>query len=100
MLTTVDIPRVKRVGSRTGEVARAVTRVHVPDRVATARVELQPRTVAMDRWAGREHQIHCESHQQVPAALQREPSEAARRASTPAETRQRLHRRSAAHGHR
>lgn len=73
------------------------TPVHMSDRVATARVELQLRTVAMDFWASLEHKIFYRWHEHVPAALRDELAEAARSASALDQTMQRLHR-EARHG--
>ncbi len=72
------------------------TPVHMSDRVATARIEVQLRTVAMDFWASLEHKIFYRWDQQVPAALREELLEAARSASALDETMQRVHRE--AHG--
>lgn len=70
------------------------TPVHMSDRVATARVELQLRTVAMDFWASLEHKIFYKWHRHVPIALREELFEAARSASALDQTMQRLHRES------
>jgi putative GTP pyrophosphokinase len=59
--------------------------------VATARVEVQLRTVAMDFWASLEHKIFYKWHQHVPTALREELAEAARSASALDQTMQRLH---------
>ena len=68
------------------------TPVNLSDRVATARVEVQLRTVAMDFWASLEHKIYYKWKQQVPNALRDELLEAALSAAALDETMQRLHR--------
>ncbi len=68
------------------------TPVHMSDRVATARIEVQLRTVAMDFWASLEHKIFYKWDRQVPAALREELLEAARSASALDQTMQRVHR--------
>jgi putative GTP pyrophosphokinase len=68
------------------------TPVHMSDRISTARVEIQLRTVAMDFWASLEHKIYYKYDEAVPAALRRELTSAAEIANRLDEKMELLHR--------
>lgn len=68
------------------------TPVHMSDRISTARVEIQLRTVAMDFWASLEHKIYYKYEEDVPAALRQELTSAAEIANRLDEKMELLHR--------
>lgn len=67
------------------------TPVHLSNRVDTARVEIQLRTVAMDFWASLEHKIYYKYDQDVPPTLTQELTAAAEIAHRLDEKMQLLH---------
>jgi putative GTP pyrophosphokinase len=68
------------------------TPVHMSDRISTARVEIQLRTVAMDFWASLEHKIYYKYDKDVPDALRQELTSAAEIANRLDEKMELLHR--------